>query len=83
MKHVKYKLEKTKIIFEYYWPINSKLYQLTFNYFKFHGICYFAQCIWDYSSVVNYETVYNKVVYKYLFKAFYTKTNKKEYNLQI
>ena len=38
MKHALYRLEKRKITFKYYWPINSKLCQLTSNYPKFHVI---------------------------------------------
>ena len=41
MEYALYKLEKIKIVFEYHWPIDSKLYQLTFNYLKFHAIIYF------------------------------------------
>ena len=43
----------------------------------------FVYCIWDYGSAVNYDTAYSKVVHKYLLKAFYNKTIKKEYNSQI
>ena len=42
IEHVLYKLENTKIALEYHRPINSKLYQLTFNYPKFHTICHFV-----------------------------------------
>lgn len=33
--------------------------------------------------MINYNTAYSKMANKYLFKAFYNKTNKKKYNLQI
>ena len=33
--------------------------------------------------MVNYNTAYSKAAHKYLFKAFYNKTNKKEYKLQV
>ena len=32
IQHVLYKLKKTKIVLKHYWPINSKLYRLIFNY---------------------------------------------------
>ena len=83
MEHALYKLENTKIAFEYYWPIKSKLYQLTFNYPKFYAISHFVQYIWDYGSAVNYDTAHSKTTYKYLLKTFYNRINKKEYNLQI
>lgn len=41
MKLELYRLEMTKILFEQHWPINSKLYQPTFNYCKFHAINHF------------------------------------------
>ena len=77
MEHAFYRLEKTKIAFEYHRPINSKLYQPNFNYFKFHTISHLVQCIWDYGSVVNYDTAYSKAAQKYLPKAFYNKQIKK------
>ena len=41
IEHILYRLERRKITFEYNWPINSKLYQPTFNYPKFHVISHF------------------------------------------
>ena len=83
MERALYKLEKIKIIFEYHRPIDSKLCRLTFNYSKFYAVTHFAQCIRDYGSAINYDTVHSKAAHKYLLKAFYNKTNKKEYNAQI
>lgn len=31
--------------------------------------------------MLNYNIAYNKIAYKYFFKTFYYKVNKKEYNL--
>ena len=83
IEHTLYRLKTTKIVFGHHWPMYSKLCWPTFNYPKFHVISHFIQYIWDYSSTVNYNTAHNKAIYKYLLKAFYNKTNKKEYNLQI
>ena len=83
IEHVLYRLEKTKIAFEHHQPINFKLCHPTFNYPKFHTISYFVQCIWDYGSAVNYDTAHSKAVHKYLLKAFYNRTHKKEYDSQI
>ena len=83
MEHALYRLEKTKIAFEHHRPIDSKLCRLTFNYPKFYAVTHFAQCIRDYSSAVNYDTAHSKTAHKYLLKAFYNSTNKKEYNAQI
>ena len=83
MEHKLYSLEKIKIAFEHHRPINFKLCWPTFNYPKFYTISHFVQCIWDYSSAVNYDTAYSEAMYKYLLKAFYNKTNKKEYDSQI
>ena len=41
IEHALYRLKKTKIAFEHYWPIDSKLYQPTFNYPKLHVISHF------------------------------------------
>ncbi len=83
MEHVLYRLEKTKIAFEHHLPIDPKLYRPAFNYPKFYGISHFVQCIRNYGSAVNYNTAHSEAVHKYLLKAFYNKTNKKEYDLQI
>ncbi len=83
MEHALYRLENIKITFEHHQPIDSKLCQPTFNYPKFHVISHFIQCIRDYSSAVNYDTAYSKAAHKYLRKAFYNRTNKKEYDSQI
>lgn len=83
MKHALYRLEKTKIAFEQHRPIDFKLCWPMFNYSKFQAITHFVQYIWDYGSAINYNTAHSKVAHKYLLKAFYNKTNKKEYNAQI
>ena len=41
IEHALYRLEKIKIAFKYYWPIDSKLYQPTINYPEFYIISYF------------------------------------------
>ncbi len=82
IEHALYRLEKTKIVFKQYWPIDSKLCQPTFNYPKFHATNHFVQYIWDDGSTENYNTAYNKATNKYLLKAFYNRTNKKEYKSQ-
>ena len=51
-----------------------------FNYSKFYVITYFTQYIRDYSSTVKYDKAYSKAAYKYIFKVFYNRTNKKEYD---
>ena len=83
MEHSLYRLKKTKIAFEQQQTVDSKLSWPTFNYFKFHAISHFIQYIGDYGSAVNYDITYSKATHKYLLKAFYNKTNKKEYDLQI
>ena len=83
MEHALYRLKKTKIVFEQHWLIHSKLCRLTFNYLKFDVIRHFVQCIWNYSSMVNYNTAHSKTVHKYLLKALYNKTNKKKYKSHI
>lgn len=45
IEYILYRCEKTKITFEQYQFIDSKLCQLTFNYFKFHAMSHFVQCI--------------------------------------
>ena len=83
IEHALYKLDQTKIAFENHGLINAKLFQTTFNYPKFHAMTYFVQCIWDYSSAINYDMVHSEAVHKYFLKAFYRKTNKKENESQI
>ena len=77
IEHALYKLEKTKITFEYHRPIDENLYQPTFNNAKFHATSHCVKYIRDYNSAVNYNTAYSKTAHKYFLKAFYNKTNKK------
>ena len=44
---------------------------------------HFVKYIQDYGSAINYDTAYSKAAHKYLLKAFYGQTNKKEYESQI
>ena len=83
IEHALYERENTKIALEHHQPIDSKLCQPIFNYAKFYAISHFVQCISDFGSAVNYNTVHYEAAYKYLLKTFYNKTNKKEYNSQI
>ena len=83
MGHELYRLEKTKIAFEHYWPIDSKLCWPIFNYPKFHAISHFVQCIWYYDSAVNYNTAHSKAAHKYILKVSYNKTNEKKYDSQL
>ena len=81
MEHALYRVDKIKITFKNYYQINAKLFQQTFNYPKFHTIIYFVKYIQNYGSTINYDMANSKVAYKYLFKVFYGRTNKKEYKL--
>ncbi len=82
MEHALYRLEKTKIVFEHHHLVNLKLYRLAFNYPKFYTISHFVQYIQNYGSAVNNDTTHSETVHKYLLKAFYNRTNKKEYYSQ-
>ncbi len=83
MKYALYGLDKTKITFENYCLINTKLFRPILNYPKFYTMTHFIKCIRDYRSVINYDMAYSEAAHKYLLKAFYGRTNKKEYELQI
>ena len=83
IEHALCRMEKTIIAFEHHRLINFMLCEPIFNYPKFHIMNQFVQCIWDYGSAVNYNIAYSKAAYKYLFKVFYNRPNKKEFNLQI
>ena len=78
MRHVLYKFNKKKIVFENQCLINVKFFWPTFNYSEFYTIIHFVWCIWDYGNTIKYNMVHNKVVYKYLLKNFYEKINKKK-----
>ncbi len=41
IEYALYRIENTKIVFEYHQPIDSKLCQPTFNYSKFYAISHF------------------------------------------
>ncbi len=83
IEHVLYRLDKTKIAFEYHRPIDAKLFQPNFNDPKFYTMTHFFKCIRDYGSAINYNTAHSEAAHKYLLKALYGRTNWKEYKSQI
>ncbi len=83
IEHILYRFHKTKIEFENYCSIDSKLFWLTFNYPKFYAMTHFIKCIWEYGSGINYDMAHSKAAHKYFLKAFYGQTNEKEYMSQI
>ncbi len=83
MEHILYRLDKTKIGFENHRLIDAKLFQPTFNYLKFSAMTYFVKYIQDYGSAINYDMAHSEIAFKYLLKAFYRQSNKKEYESQI
>lgn len=44
---------------------------------------HFVKYIQDYGSALNYDIAQNKIVHKHFFRAFYRRTNKKKYKLQV
>lgn len=44
---------------------------------------YFVKYIQDYENAINHDITNSKAAYKYLFKVFYRRTNKKKFKLQI
>ena len=40
---------------------------------------HFVKCIRDYGSAIDYDKAHSEAAYKYFLKAFYGRTNKKEY----
>lgn len=79
--YIKHTLYKINTIFDNHYIINVKLLQPIFNYPKFYAMTYFIQYIQDYNIIINYNTAYSKVVYKYFLKLFYKKINEKGYKL--
>lgn len=64
MEYTLYRLDKTKIAFENYCPINTKLFWPMSNYLKFHAMIHFIKYIQDYKSAINHDIEYNKAVHK-------------------
>lgn len=83
MENALYILYKIKMVLKKHRPVDEGLFWPIFNYSKFHAIRHFVQCICKYGSVLNYDTAYSEAANKYVFKAFYRRTNKKEYESQI
>ena len=81
--HIFYRLDKIKIAFENHCLIDVNLFWPIWNYLKFHAIIDFIKYIWDYGSIINYNTTLNKIAHKYSFQAFYRWINKKKYKLSI
>lgn len=71
IEYLLYRLDKTKILFEKYCSINTKIFYHHFNYLKFDAIIHFFKYINDYESVVHYDITHSEAAHEYLFKAFW------------
>lgn len=78
--HALYGLDKTKMTFENYCLINTKLFKSSFIHPKFYVIKYFLIYIKDYRSKINSNIAYSETIHKYLLKAFYEQIHNKKYN---
>ena len=92
MKHALYRINNLKTIFVKYRSQNTTYdknnenneNKIRFNIFKLHMFIHWRTFIRLYNNAQNFDTSYEKAIYKFLLKQFFFKMNKfKEWDQQI
>jgi hypothetical protein len=69
-----YRIDRTKVVFKRFRPINALLIATDeghFNFPKFHAMTYYSFCIREYRAADNFNTEHSEAAHKYHVKAFY------------
>ena len=79
-----YRIDKTKVVFKRFRPVNKATDEGHFNFPKFHAMTHYTSCIREYGAADNFDTEHSEAAHKYHVKAFYGRTNKhQDYESQI
>lgn len=78
MDHALYRMDKLKEIFRGFRPVDKDTNQGHFNFPKFHVITHYPEFIRRFGGADGSDTSHPEAAHKYLLKAFYGRTNKRE-----
>src|SRR5580692_6023507 len=73
-----YRIDKTKVVFKRFRPVNKATDEGHFNFPKFHAMTHYTSCIREYGAADNFDTEHSEAAHKYHVKAFYGRTNKRQ-----
>jgi len=72
-----YRIDRTKVVFKQFRPIDKATDEGHFNFPKFHAMTHYTSCIREYGAADNFDTEHSEAAHKYHVKAFYGRTNKR------
>src|SRR6266436_1200354 len=73
-----YRIDRTKVVFKQFRPIDKATDEGHFNFPKFHAMTHYSSCIQEYGAADNFDTEHSEAAHKYHVKAFYGRTNKRQ-----
>ena len=84
LEQVLYRIDKTKVLFKRFHPVNKATDEGHFNFPKFYAMTHYTSCIQEYGAADNFDTKHSEAAHKYHVKVFYGRTNKRQgYEVQI
>jgi hypothetical protein len=84
LDHALYRIDKTKVVFKQFRPVDKVTAEGHFNFPKFHAMTHYTSFIREYGAADNFDTEHSEAAHKYHVKAFYGRTNKRrDYENQI
>ncbi|KAI9840208.1 MAG: hypothetical protein M1837_001836 [Sclerophora amabilis] len=78
MSHALYRVDKLKEVFRQYRPQDRRTEEGHFNFPKFHAITHYVDFIREFGSTDGFDTSHSEAAHRYLVKAFYGRTNKRD-----
>lgn len=78
MEDALYRIDKLKCVFSRFRPTTAGVAAGHFNYPKFHVMSHYTAFIRRFGTLDGYDTSYSEAAHKYLVKAPYQRTNKRD-----
>jgi hypothetical protein len=78
LDHALYRMNFFKDKFRYLRSQNKNTEKNHFNFFKFHVMSHYSNYIRKYEIADEYNTFHDNIKYKYIFKEYYEKINKRD-----
>ena len=78
LEHALYRIDKLKRVFGKSRPKDNETGQPTFNFPKWHVMTHYVEHIKQFGSADGMDTSHSEAAHRYLVKAFFDRTNKKD-----
>ncbi len=77
--HVLFRINSFKNEFKHLRSSDKNTQNDHFNFLKFHVMSHYAEFIRKYETVDEYDTSYDEIKHKYMFKKYYERINKRDF----